>query len=451
MKHIPILDLSNSRTAKSKLTIVISWLLLGAALVSSNHVFAEEKEWFFDIEVIVYKRNQVPSELAEQFLQGLNQVDTSQTYDLFAPFVKPDLSIILQHLPVCGAVAEAPIDLTLPSQWDLSVLSPIEWDPNWFSVDHLQHETLELQTITEPEQEELQADVASELVEEVPLNELTEEMPVPLLFEIKEVPPIEYREQLGCIEQSMEPHRFYADRVPVNPQMSPVADYKQPQLLSDQEWQLSDLAKSINRQRGLQVMLHTAWRQQVLFGRENGPALRLYAGTNFAKDFAADGHRLHAPQTVDESLWSSQGADLNNVIHDTTLIDQIRLALASSEPLVIDQQQAEISAQQQTEIDELWELDGSLAIFLRYINRTPYLHVDGNLDFRAPIFSEVPQLSDSTTQPLPEPDRLQSYGFSQLRRVISTQVHYFDHPMFGLIVQIRRYDMPTDTSEQDPN
>jgi len=40
-----------------------------------------------------------------------------------------------------------------------------------------------------------------------------------------------------------------------------------------------------------------------------------------------------------------------------------------------------------------------------------------------------------------------SIPFSQNRRVISGEVHYFDHPYMGMIVQIRRYKKPDPIEE----
>ena len=38
--------------------------------------------------------------------------------------------------------------------------------------------------------------------------------------------------------------------------------------------------------------------------------------------------------------------------------------------------------------------------------------------------------------------KLVSVPLAEQRRVISTQLHYFDHPLFGFVVQIRRYNRP---------
>jgi len=104
------------------------------------------------------------------------------------------------------------------------------------------------------------------------------------------------------------------------------------------------------------------------------------------------------------------------------------------------------------------------------------LHIDSNLDFRQAIFAPTkttsikgfpdgfseqgtvainPMLQLSTEQPNTEqPDYLQpnflhSVNFNQLRRVISKQVHYFDHPLFGMVVRINRHKWPEVPKDED--
>jgi hypothetical protein len=94
------------------------------------------------------------------------------------------------------------------------------------------------------------------------------------------------------------------------------------------------------------------------------------------------------------------------------------------------------------------------------------LHIDSNLDIRQPIYDpkKSHKIEDLSThlsgqaaivvnqlqQPnFLQPNFLQSVNFNQLRRVISKQVHYFDHPLFGMIVRINRYRWPEIEQEQE--
>lgn len=107
----------------------------------------------------------------------------------------------------------------------------------------------------------------------------------------------------------------------------------------------------------------------------------------------------------------------------------------------------------------IWEIDGTIKVFLKYINRVPYLHVDSELYYRQPVplhyFSNEFGNEDASTNNVSiEKDsaathsegqayKLVSVPLIEQRRIISTQLHYFDHPLFGFVVQVRRYNRPS--------
>ncbi|MFY8275104.1 CsiV family protein [Pseudoalteromonas sp. SSDWG2] len=67
----------------------------------------------------------------------------------------------------------------------------------------------------------------------------------------------------------------------------------------------------------------------------------------------------------------------------------------------------------------LWQLDGFLKVHLNH-----YLYITSNLLVRESV----------------DTDTDVSAEFSQFRRVISGEIHYFDHPHIGMLVQIRRFN-----------
>lgn len=69
--------------------------------------------------------------------------------------------------------------------------------------------------------------------------------------------------------------------------------------------------------------------------------------------------------------------------------------------------------------DPIWELDGFLKVHLNH-----YLYITSNL----------------ITRHTGDTDSQVSAEFSQFRRVISGEIHYFDHPQIGMLVQIRRFN-----------
>jgi len=236
---------------------------------------------------------------------------------------------------------------------------------------------------------------------------------------------------------------------------------------------LAGLATAIQRKRGLTTLLHTGRRQQVFFGKENGTAMRIIAGQNFSTTFKADGTAIPPSRliesdntVVEQSAYSEDGQAVNDTLSinqagaetaiKIDLVSLIRQAITddnfvfeSSSALTQDGLEDEA-----LERLDLWEIDGSINVFLRYIQRTPYLHIDSSLDFRTPVFDNTVTTPTAQTEndlAKPYPSHLKSFPLTQLRRVISKQLHYFDHPMFGMVIQIRRFSFPEppEEAEQD--
>ena len=77
-----------------------------------------------------------------------------------------------------------------------------------------------------------------------------------------------------------------------------------------------------------------------------------------------------------------------------------------------------------------WSIDGLFNVHLNH-----YLYITA--DFNIANMSLAEQASKSLIKG--EPQQIESIRFSQNRRVISKEIHYFDHPFMGMIVQIRRH------------
>ena len=266
-------------------------------------------------------------------------------------------------------------------------------------------------------------------------------------------------------------------------------------LLPTSSMHMSELYDKIKRQRDITPILHVNWRQQVNFGRKNAQTMRLFAGENFADQFDANGlplinatDRLFASldQSTDEFYIPEQElAQLSpeqqqalfvqmngSETFADNLFAKIDAALADDTPINIGQNdtQAEqnTAKSRSTRLKEIWQLDGGITVYLRNIGRIPYLHIDSSLDFRQPIFdpkkaNQIDNLSNDLSENsekgaiavnspqqanyLQQPNYLQSASFNQLRRVISKQVHYFDHPLFGMLVIINRYRWPEEPND----
>ena len=253
-------------------------------------------------------------------------------------------------------------------------------------------------------------------------------------------------------------------------------------LLPKSIMRLDDLYEKLKNQRDITPIIHLSWRQQVHFGRENGQTIRLYAGQNYVEQFDAQGSPLIAdtdalidslnPQTEEFYIPEQELALLSpeqkvaaltqingpETMDTEDIFATIDDALSDDSPINFEHTDEKtkqpINNADSALLKELWQLDGGITVYLRNVGRVPYLHIDSNLDYRQPIYdpkkaAKIQDLPNSVlvqgaiavNQPI-QPNYLQSVNFNQLRRVISKQVHYFDHPLFGMIVQINRYRWP---------
>ena len=182
-------------------------------------------------------------------------------------------------------------------------------------------------------------------------------------------------------------------------------------MLPDSEYKLTPQKDKLKQHAGFEVLMHTAWRQGDQ-GKSSAPVFHIQAGKDFSKQFNADG--------------SEKGA-----------------VTASADGF-----------QEETIDKPLYELDGKLQIYVQH-----YLYAETTLDLKAPSVREVKlqeqqieldspvsgaesnvQVGNLTEiSPTVEVEEfLKSYRMEQKRRMRSTETHYLDHPLLGMVIQVRR-------------
>ncbi|NVJ56937.1 MAG: peptidoglycan binding protein CsiV [Vibrionaceae bacterium] len=186
-------------------------------------------------------------------------------------------------------------------------------------------------------------------------------------------------------------------------------------MLPYSSYQLTDDAQRLKQHAGFNVLFHKAWRQGDR-GRLSAPIFHIQAGKEFSDAFNADG----------SAKGSRQGAE------------------------VID------GVQEQNVSNSLYELDGTFQIYVEH-----YLYADVKMDLKAPSVREVVlqepvelESDKATTTPsdsvvqaglmeevqptVEKQEFLKSYRIDQKRRMKSSETHYLDHPLMGMIIQVRR-------------
>ncbi|GAA5189025.1 CsiV family protein [Ferrimonas gelatinilytica] len=187
-------------------------------------------------------------------------------------------------------------------------------------------------------------------------------------------------------------------------------------LLPESMLQLGPQARQLAR-NGHTLLLHTGWQMPVYSRRSASPVL-LFGGRNFSETFEFDGRIKKRSETEEASQPS----------------------YFSSEIL-----EPEMAV-------PVWQLNGWLNI---YLDR--YLFIEARLDLREPgerqwereenEVSELIQADsaddlDAADTPRASEPYLFTIRMDQNRRARSREIHYFDHPKMGLVVQIRRMAQP---------
>lgn len=194
--------------------------------------------------------------------------------------------------------------------------------------------------------------------------------------------------------------------MPVTPQGA--ASHLDVTYLADSSAQkLKDLAYQLRNRSGHQLLLHTVFRSQLQPKRQS-IAWRLVGGERFSPN------------------WDSQGMPVLPLSKDTPAlqasIEQTYRFLQAGGDLTRFNQPNQ-------QLDQVWQLDGSLLVYNERI-----LSADVQLLLRQKHQAD---------------QALSLYRLNKSTRLLLEEVHYIDHPKFGVVLQIRRFTpplLPTETS-----
>lgn len=435
-------------------------LLLSVAttlLVASTQAQAQARQpgdpWWFEVEAIFFKRNVEISQLTERFDSSPDAFSPKEHASFIRDFLKPDISNIRGALPVCGTtqVIELPLQTApgpalsdsliagdLDSYYDELKLRSIQNDANSLDnaltlLDTLIADSDEIVPVSTDDILLIAPDDIGALKDVAPIH------PVSALLKASETLPNYFvPTELDCQWQTEAQIAFDETQIAWRNDISltRVPDIldgverpfsKTAYVLPSTELQLGDLYRRISRHRDMTPLLHMAWRQNVATGRDNAPFYHVFAGARIKADDKTDINERQPNNT-----------------EFSTPIEMMEYVLSN------DFESVEKSENSEEAKAPDWPIDGLLKIFIEYIGGTPYLHVDSKFDIAVPNGVILNERAESETY---EPV-FDIVHFSQLRRVISTEIHYFDHPAFGFVIQIRRYqrpEKPEETSEDFPD
>ncbi len=273
-------------------------------------------------------------------------------------------------------------------------------------------------------------------------------------------------------------------------------------LLDDELLQLKTEAINISRHSSYQLLSHFSWRQPVL-SKNEAKSIRIAGGFDHHLSFEYSGEKILEVLSADELEDLNSDNDSEDATTDELVISEDSLiendsSLAQQDALP-DNGNTEETLETEEILDESldendfqpialpWvpEIDGSLRVYI-YRN---YLHVDTNLFYRRPdkeevnifeIQNQLPSLDIKDEISLPSDkfididnsleknqfaweydtdflseesekiftERLFNYPLVQNRRLRSTELHYFDHPLIGMLIIIRPYELELEENEE---
>jgi hypothetical protein len=407
------------------LLLMPSFIPLGQAFAQSTN----DQQWWFDVEFIAFKRSLEPSN-NEDFSQADFAMTQTRAIDLLSLLVlkeKAALQPYIDLVPSCTTnqnpsvpllASEAASTKDSSSMLDLSPLIPLAQNTET-------GETL----APKPQQVLLphvyQFEKAPESSMRITCLLPDEELPLladnnKLLHSLSGIDTV----SLTTNQQASPiPEKIFSNRTYFNGHHH---------ILPATETDLAELSKDVFRQRGIEPLLYTAWRQQVVFGENAASYYQIRAGEKFQLKSEPDNQPSEA-LLKKLALLNADKVNSSSEHDNKTFFADLEIALAAGEQVdwLADKNIVEEIDDKPKDEQSEWELDGLFKVYLDYVNQVPYLHIDSEFKHYKLNINELGEAE------------LAVYPFKQRRRIISKQIHYFDHPGFGIIVRLERFTPPT--------
>ncbi|WP_028862934.1 peptidoglycan binding protein CsiV [Psychromonas aquimarina] len=218
------------------------------------------------------------------------------------------------------------------------------------------------------------------------------------------------------------------------------------QLLDESHLQLTEQRRKLKNHASFTPVVHLAWRMPV-DNRAKALPIHLFAGENLA-------FKVPAAKTADDNptLLTAETELTDTVMEESTQTTTLQQAISSVQPPAVQQ-------------TDKWEIDGNFKVYLQH-----YLFIDSQLVIRQTARqdieqAEVPAVADfevidsendvqiinqtSAVESIPTAQEtvIKEVLFDQNRRLRSEEIHYLDHPLMGMIVQIRKIPKKTQSAD----
>lgn len=222
-------------------------------------------------------------------------------------------------------------------------------------------------------------------------------------------------------------------------------------LLPRSEYQLTAQYEKLKKHAAFKPMIHVAWRQGDQ-GRSTAPIFHIVAGRDFSEKYLADGRSKaevarEQTEAIIEITPNNTPSTINSPLND------------------------EIDFDEKSADAPLYELNGRLQVYVQH-----YLFIETQLDIKKPGQRKIMVEAEPIEITQPEPissaasttvdpfsnllntpqngvqighleeikpifkieQYLNTYRMSQKRKMRSSETHYLDHPLLGIIIQVRK-------------
>ena len=282
--------------------------------------------------------------------------------------------------------------------------------------------------------------------------------------------------QLSSQNPSFIANDFIIDKIPKTINAAENVYSKRPYLLSKDSLKLNDIVKQLRWSKNFKPLLHIGWRLAPK-GRNYAIPLHIYGGDNLQADYnkklkqynesvaAALTHEQEQKQQEPQILVAplenklDEQAQYKQALHNrlTNILSQLDNFNKSIDEIIteLDDKKLALTVDDQLTLLERkynikkplpplqnWFLDGWFKVHLNH-----YLFITANMTILNKSLTK--QASDALKIDKTKLEPLKLIEFKQDRRVISKEIHYFDNPYLGMIVQIRRHKRPQPPLEED--
>jgi hypothetical protein len=449
-------------------------------------VNTDKPERWFEIEVILFNQLGDKALLKEKFPDNVNSTSLPQYkkhFDLLTPYIQPNLTGIKQFMPLCSEAVEQHDllnllpEINLPSSDNMSTFEQL----NIFSMPEFETEASTKYKTALPHRDKKRREINhnSFLLAQQKKRVTNEQKKLASeLFSTQEICVISRQdiENLFTAEQlaNMPLDAFYVEALPTKLNTSGAHISNSPYLIANESLLLSEIKQSLQWSKEFKPLLHFGWRQ-VGVTRDKAIPLKLFAGKHLNGQYqqalksyqSALVQHKHEEQTEQFSLKLLNNAEHQEIGVEITTLEQNQIEYAeikqqklteifntidsidsvninnflgefeqkTIEDLLtlneVTQEESERLTINKEPIEPLqpWFLDGFFKVHLDH-----YLYITA--DFNVISQSSNKNLAINSTNNT----KVKLINFSQNKRAITGEIHYFDHPFIGMIVQIRRFD-----------